>query len=280
MESIVDYFSNMPTLHRTLLLVGGMSFFLFLENVIPFFTQPYNKVKHTGLNIFFTLTTIIVNFSLAFVLVLSTQWVVEHNFGIVQWLHLPMIGTAVIGLLLMDLIGAYLPHWAEHHVKWMWQFHIVHHTDQHVDTTTANRHHPGESVIRVVFTILGIFIVGIPIWVFFIYQTLSLVLTQFNHSNFAFPLWLDKILVTVICTPSMHRVHHHYRQPYSDSNYGNIFSFWDRIFGTYKIVDNRKLVYGLDTHMEVESTNHLGTLLKLPFAGYRSERDYAEQEIL
>jgi sterol desaturase/sphingolipid hydroxylase (fatty acid hydroxylase superfamily) len=280
MESIVDYFSNMPTLHRTLLLVGGMSFFLFLENVIPFFTQPYNKVKHTGLNIFFTLTTIIVNFSLAFVLVLSTQWVVEHNFGIVQWLHLPMIGTAVIGLLLMDLIGAYLPHWAEHHVKWMWQFHIVHHTDQHVDTTTANRHHPGESVIRVVFTILGIFIVGIPIWVFFIYQTLSLVLTQFNHSNFAFPLWLDKILVTVICTPSMHRVHHHYRQPYSDSNYGNIFSFWDRIFGTYKIVDNRKLVYGLDTHMEVESTNHLGTLLKLPFAGYRSKRDYAEQEIL
>jgi sterol desaturase/sphingolipid hydroxylase (fatty acid hydroxylase superfamily) len=280
MESIVDYFSNMPTLHRTLLLVGGMSFFLFLENVIPFFTKPYNKVKHTGLNIFFTLTTIIVNFSLAFVLVLSTQWVVEHNFGIVQWLHLPMIGTAVIGLLLMDLIGAYLPHWAEHHVKWMWQFHIVHHTDQHVDTTTANRHHPGESVIRVVFTILGIFIVGIPIWVFFIYQTLSLVLTQFNHSNFAFPLWLDKILVTVICTPSMHRVHHHYRQPYSDSNYGNIFSFWDRIFGTYKIVDNRKLVYGLDTHMEVESTNHLGTLLKLPFAGYRSERDYAEQEIL
>jgi len=280
METIVSYFSDMPTAHRSFLLVGGLSFFLLLEHAAPLFSKPYNKFRHTGLNIFFTLTTILINFSLAFLLVFSSQWVVENNFGIVQWLDLSLLYTAIVGLLMMDLIGAWLPHWVEHRIQWMWQFHIVHHTDQHVDTTTANRHHPGESVIRVAFTTIGILIVGIPIWVFIIYQTLSLILTQFNHSNLAFPKWLDRILVTIICTPNMHRVHHHYKQPYSDSNYGNIFSFWDRIFSTYKVVDNSKLIYGLDTHMEVASSDHLGTLLKMPFTGYRSERYYKEKEVL
>jgi sterol desaturase/sphingolipid hydroxylase (fatty acid hydroxylase superfamily) len=47
----------------------------------------------------------------------------------------------------------FLIHYIEHKIKWMWKFHMVHHADTHVDTTTANRHHPGESVFRAVFTL-------------------------------------------------------------------------------------------------------------------------------
>ena len=78
----------------------------------------------------------------------------------------------------------------------------------------------------------------------------------------------------------MHRVHHHYRQPYSDSNYGNIFSFWDRIFGTYVIVDNEKLVYGVDTYMEREQTENAWDLLKIPFQGYKPHIKYDKEEQL
>ncbi len=78
----------------------------------------------------------------------------------------------------------------------------------------------------------------------------------------------------------MHRVHHHYRQPYSDSNYGNIFSLWDRIFGTFKRVNNELLVYGLDTHPDKEEVTNAWELLKVPFRKYRPPVQYASEEKL
>ncbi|GIS53124.1 hypothetical protein Ct9H90mP29_01660 [bacterium] len=66
-----------------------------------------------------------------------------------------------------------------------------------------------------------------------------------------FPKKIDKYLSYILVTPNFHKVHHHYVQPHTDSNYGNIFSIWDHIFGTVKELDIMKeLVYGIDTHME------------------------------
>lgn len=280
MEPIIEYFTDMNPAHRTFILVGGLTLFWMIESAVPLFSFKYNKWKHALTNIFFTLTTIAVNFAMAFVLVQASFWVVENNFGILQWVPMPIWMYALVGLLLLDLMGAWLVHFVEHKVKWMWQFHLIHHTDQHVDTTTANRHHPGESVFRFVFTTMAVIIVGAPMWIVFLYQTLSVVLTQFNHSNVRMPAWLDNALVLVICTPNMHRVHHHYRMPYTDSNYGNIFSFWDRMFGTYMVADNEKLVYGVDTHMSKEETEDIGTLLKIPFRKYRPHHDHEKEEVL
>lgn len=280
MESIIEYFGNITSAHRSLILVGGLTVFFLVENALPLFTDTYNKWKHSGLNIFFTLTTILVNFLMAFILVGVSDWVVTNNVGILQMTSENLYYQIIFGLMALDLIGAWLPHWVAHHVKWIWQFHLIHHTDQNVDTTTANRHHPGESVIRFVFTTLAVLIVGAPMWLVFFYQSMSVVLTQFNHSNVKIPDWLDNPLSYIICTPNMHRVHHHYRQPYSDTNYGNIFSFWDRIFGTYIKVDNSKLKYGVDTYMDVAETQNIGSLLKIPFAGYRQHIEYDSEEKL
>lgn len=280
MDFIIDYFTNIPTSHRSLILIGGLTCFFLVENALPLFRVPYNKWKHSGINIFFTLTTIIVNFSMAFILVKTADWVVSEKIGLIQYFDLNIYIQLVVGLILMDLIGSWLPHWVEHHVKWMWQFHLIHHTDQHVDTTTANRHHPGESVIRFVFTTIAVIIMGAPMWLVFLYQSMSLILTQFNHSNIKMAPWLDNLLAILFCTPNMHRVHHHYRQPYSDMNYGNIFSIWDRVFGTYIKVDNSKLTYGVDTHMAKHEVNNVGSLLKIPFAGYRQPIEYNEDEKL
>lgn len=280
MDAIITYFSNMPTLHRAGVLFGGLAFFFMIENALPLFKEAYNKTQHTGLNLFFTFTTIIINFAMAGILVGSALWVDANDFGVLNWMGATPLVAATFGLMLMDFLGAWLAHYIEHHVKWMWQFHVVHHTDQHVDTTTGNRHHPGESVIRFLFTTIAVFIVGAPMWLIFLYQTASVVLTQFNHANLNMPDSIDKILRLVVCTPNMHRVHHHYRQPYSDSNYGNIFSFWDRIFQTYVIVDNSKLVYGVDTYMDKKEASDVIELLKLPFAGYRDPIEYDKEEEL
>ncbi|MDF1694622.1 MAG: sterol desaturase family protein [Saprospiraceae bacterium] len=280
MEAIIDYFATISSAHRSAILIGGLTIFFIIENAIPLFKAHYNKWKHSGLNIFFTLTTILVNFSMAFILITAAQWVENNQIGLLQWVEMNIYLTIILGLVFMDLFSSWLPHWIEHHIKWMWKFHLIHHTDQHVDTTTANRHHPGESVIRFVFTTIAVIIMGAPMWLVFMYQSLSVVLTQFNHSNINMPEWLDNTLVWVFCTPNMHRVHHHYRQPYSDKNYGNIFSIWDRVFGTYIKVDNSKLKYGVDTHMEFNDANNIGTLLKIPFQKYRQPISYSEEEKL
>lgn len=281
MEAITAYFSDMPTLDRVLLLTGGLTFFFLIENAVPLFSLKYNKWKHSGINIFFTLTTVIVNFAMAGILALSAIYVETNEVGLLHWIGIESVLFKMIaGLMLMDFIGAWLVHFTEHKVKFLWQFHVIHHTDQYIDTTSANRHHPGESVIRFVFTTAAVFIVGAPVWLIFLYQSVSLVLTQFNHSNIKMPNWLDNILVWVICTPNMHRVHHHYRQPYSDTNYGNIFSFWDRAFQTYIKVDNKKLIYGVDTYMDTKQTEDIIAMLKMPFQGHRPHIEYDKEESL
>ncbi len=271
MENIINYFSTIPSSHRSLILVGGITFFWLIESAVPLIKFSYNKWQHAAINIFFTLTTIVINFALAFILLKTADWTVSNGFGILQWLpEMPLWLYMIIGLMLLDLIGAYFVHWAEHKVKWMWRFHLIHHTDTWVDTTSANRHHPGESVFRFIFTTAGVLLVGTPMWLVFMYQSISVLLSQFNHANITLPKALDKAISLLIISPDMHKVHHHYTQPYTDSNYGNIFSIWDRLFGTFMTLDREKLVYGIDTHMKAEENNKLGNLLKIPFQEYRA----------
>lgn len=270
MQSFVDYFEHIPSAHRSAILVGGITLFWLIEGAFPLFRFGYNKWKHAGINIFFTLTTIVINFAMAFILLQSSDWAIAHDFGILQWLpDMPLWAYALVGMLLLDLIGAYFVHWTQHKVKWMWRFHLVHHTDTHVDTTSANRHHPGESVFRFVFTTLAVVLAGAPMWLVFLYQALSVALSQFNHANINLPESVDRVLSWFIVTPNMHHVHHHYVQPYTDSNYGNIFSIWDRLFGTFQRLEGHKLIYGIDTHMAPHENAHLGNLLKVPFQKYR-----------
>lgn len=271
MNLIIDYFETIPSLHRGLILVGGITVFWLIENAFPLFKFKYNKFNHAGINIFFTITTIIINFVMAFILLFAADLAIQQNFGILQWLpDLNIWLYTIIGLLLLDLIGAYLVHLIEHKVKFLWRFHLIHHTDTWIDTTSANRHHPGESVIRFVFTVLGVIIVGSPMWMVFLYQSLSVVFSQFNHANIPLPKKLDKVLSYIIISPDMHKIHHHYKLPYTDCNYGNIFSVWDRIFGTYSFLDRDKIIYGVDTHMNPNEHNKLGNLLKIPFQRYRA----------
>ena len=271
MNEIINYFSTIPSSHRSLILVGGITFFWLIENAFPLFKFSYKKWHHAGINFFLTFTTILINFSLAFILLKVANWTLANNFGILNWLPpMPLWLYAFVGLLLLDLIGAYLAHFTEHKIKFLWRFHLIHHSDTWVDTTSGNRHHPGESVIRFIFTTLGIVLVGSPMWMVFMYQTISVVSTQFTHANIALPNKIDAFLSYFIVSPNMHKVHHHYKLPYTDSNYGNIFSVWDRIFGTFMYLPKEEIVYGIDTHIKPEENNRLNNLLKIPFQELRS----------
>lgn len=269
-ESIINYFQTIPSLHRSIILVGGITLFWFLEGILPLFKFTYKKWQHAIPNFVFTLTTVLINFSLAFLLLETADWVRDNNFGIINWLpEMPLWAYVLIGVLLLDFFGAYLAHFVEHKVKPLWMIHLVHHTDHNVDTTTANRHHPIESMIRFGFTLFGVFIVGTPIAIVFLYQSLSLIATQFTHANIRLPKKVDKLISYVLVSPDMHKVHHHYVLPYTDSNYGNIFSVWDRLFGTFMSLDREKIIYGVDTFPDEAKNSNVKDLMLQPFHKYR-----------
>lgn len=277
---IINYFETIPSLHRSLILVGGLTLFWVVEGSLPLMKFNYKKWKHALPNLFFTGTTIVINFLLAFLLLSTSDWVISNEFGLLHWLpEMPLWLEVTLGLMLLDLVGAYLAHWTEHKVKPLWMIHLVHHSDHKVDTTTANRHHPLESFIRFGFTLFGVFIIGANMGIVMLYQSLSLVLTQFNHANIKLPKKLDLFLSYFIVSPDMHKTHHHYRLPYTDANFGNIFSFWDRLFGTYLPFDREKLVYGVDVFFDEEANGKIKTLLKQPFQTYSKPTLAPETEI-
>ena len=265
MEAIFNYFETIPSSHRSIILVGGITFFWLLEGAVPLFKFNYKKWKHALPNLFFTLTTVIINFALAFLLLKTADWVSANNFGLINWLpEMPLWLYIILGVFFLDFFGAYLAHFVEHKVKPLWMVHLVHHTDHKVDTTTANRHHPIESVIRFVFTLLGVFVVGTPIAIVMLYQSMSLIFTQFTHANIKISPKVDKFLSYFIVSPDMHKVHHHNMLPYTDSNYGNIFSIWDRIFGTFIYKNPKDVRYGLDL-VDDHKDDDIFYQLKIPF---------------
>ena len=270
MNELIEFFANISTELRTSLIVGGLFLFLSLESGIPLFQMRYEKFRHGFINIIFTLITLIINLIGAMGIMAAVKYNEVHDLGLLNILELPSWIHVMAGLALLDLIGAWLIHWIEHSVKWMWRFHLIHHTDPHVDVTTGLRHHPGENIMRLGFTILAVLVTGASLGLVMMYQTVSVFFAHFSHANINMPKKLDIFLSYVLVTPNFHKIHHHYVQPYTDSNYGNIFSIWDHLFGTVKYMPCMDdLIYGIDTHMKASEHSNIKNLLLIPFQPHR-----------
>ena len=129
MENLLLLFENISSVNRALIIISGITFFWAIEGIVPFKFLNYKKWVHSIPNFILTLTTIIVNFFFAFLLVFASDWSNENSFGIIHFINSSTLVSVIVGLLLLDLIGAYLPHLVQHKVKLLWHIHIVHHTD-------------------------------------------------------------------------------------------------------------------------------------------------------
>ena len=267
-HDIRNYFDTLENhpVQRMIFLVGGLLIFWILEGAIPLLQLRYkkNKFRHAGINLFFTVIHLVIHTALAILIVMLSDWCNKESFGIIYWTSANTIFTIIIGVLALDF-SSWLVHWIMHKVPPLWGFHLIHHTDNNVDVTTGLRHHPGDSILRGIFFLLLIFVSGAPMYVVMIYQTLLVLATAFTHANISLPKPVDKFISYFLVSPNMHKVHHHWKQPYTDSNYGGVFSIWDRIFGTYKILDPKEIRYGLDRYYPNEKDEDLVALLKKPF---------------
>ena len=108
LDQIIYFFDNISSTQRGLILAVGITCFWIIEGFIPFKVFSYNKFKHAITNILLTLTTIIINFSLAFLIVISCDYVSKNEFGLISLLHIDGFLRVLLSLMILDFIGAYL----------------------------------------------------------------------------------------------------------------------------------------------------------------------------
>lgn len=137
----------------------------------------------------------------------------------------------LLDILLLDLL-IYWWHRANHELPVLWRFHEIHHLDRFLDTTSALRFHFGEVLLSALARALMIVVFDLPILSILVFETLLLAAAVFHHSNLRLPARLERALSRLVITPSIHWVHHHALRADTDSNYGTLFSFWDRLFAT------------------------------------------------
>ena len=252
---------------RLVALVGLCGLLWSLESIVPLYRYQNSRVRHALPNVALTLILVLTNVALSFSSAYLAGVTVRHGVGLFFLVGISGWSQAVFGVVALDLF-AYLAH-VLLHKSWLgWQFHRVHHSESAVDVTTTFRQHPGETVWRILWQLAAVFVFGIPLWVVIVYLILSSLNAQMEHANIKMNSSLDRFLRMMIVTPHMHKVHHSRDQRETDSNYSNIFSFWDRLFGTYTAeIDFQKLRYGLDG-FDSKERQTLGALLKMPFANY------------
>ena len=268
-QAFIEHFSDLEKrpLERMAFLVGGLLLFWIIEGSIPLIQPSYkkNKLRHASVNLGFTAMHLVIHTFLAIIIVLLSDWCRRTGFGIVYWTDVSVLGAILISFLVLDFFGGWLVHITEHKLAVLWRFHLVHHADNNVDVTTGLRHHPVESVLRGLFFFAGILVSGAPMYAVMIFQTALVITVAFTHANISLPRRLDNALSWVIISPNMHKVHHHWQQPYTDSNYGAVLSIWDRLLGTYRKLEPSQIRYGIDKHYPNEQDENFVMLLRKPF---------------
>ena len=163
MEKFVALFEHAKPYHLLIWIAIWMLIFGLLENVVPNFSFKYNRKRHAGVNLSFLITTAIVNIAIGIITAGAYLLIQEHKIGLIYWVEMPLWVQLIVCLLLLDFIGMYCSHYVLHRFKWFWKFHMVHHSDTHVDVTTGTRHHPGDWFLREMFALVAVFLTGAPV---------------------------------------------------------------------------------------------------------------------
>ncbi|MBK5938936.1 sterol desaturase family protein [Halochromatium roseum] len=262
------------------LIIGliALTLLLVLEGSMPFYLGREQRWRHGLRNGTLAALNGAIGVLLAPLLLAVIAFAEQQGIGLLHWLSLDQrlgagpITTLIelaLAILLFDL-WMYAWHRANHEIPFLWRFHQVHHTDPAMDATTALRFHPGELIISSLLNPLIILALGMGLTQLILYKALMLPVILFHHSNLRVPSRWDARLRGLIVPPSMHRVHHSNIRAETDSNYGTLFSFWDRLFGSFRLrPDLDQIVFGTGHHDE-PAWQTITRLLRLPLAPMRT----------
>lgn len=245
------------------------AFLLLLQWKYPLRRRHFSVLRRLVRNYVFSLPAfVLLRFTLIPMPLAISIWADRAHFGLLHWVPLPGIVVAVASFLLMDW-AYYWWHYAMHRVPLFWRFHNVHHTDLDLDVTTAVRFHFGEILFSIPFRILVVLLFGIPPLVYLVFEIVFESASVFHHSNWRLSLGLERFLNHIIVTPRMHGIHHSIVERETDSNWGTIFCWWDKLHRSLRRdIRQDEITIGVAAFREEEELT-VGKLLALPFREQR-----------
>lgn len=247
-----------------------MFVFLACMNLEYFFgvSDKEIKFKNVKTNLLFILPGFVFQNLLGIVFVKILLLENLKHFGLLAYLGIDaFLGQLILSFIVIDFFY-WLYHFLMHKFSFVWRFHAVHHSDKVLNVSTSLREHPMETIIRLGQYMIVCCFLGPVVWLISLHQFIQVISKIIIHSNWRLPDKIDKYLSTLILTPNMHHVHHHEKQPYTDSNFGDLLSIWDRLFGTFRYLPKEDVVFGLDVVVfEDRNSKYLKfkELMKIPF---------------
>jgi sterol desaturase/sphingolipid hydroxylase (fatty acid hydroxylase superfamily) len=163
----------------------------------------------------------------------AADWAESRRFGFFNQVETPLIFSAFLTVLMLDWL-LYYQHRMFHALSLFWKIHRLHHSDIELDVSDFSRFHILEIAVSLVLQSLLILCLGAPpagVFLFGFFLNLSLL---FVHADIRLPAPAEKALRLLWVTPDMHRIHHSALPAERGGNFGFIFSFWDRVFQTYR----------------------------------------------
>lgn len=161
---------------------------------------------------------------------------------------LPVWVAIPLGLVVAD-IGSYWGHRLSHETPWLWRFHAVHHSAEHIDFMVNTRAHPVDMVVTRMAGLVPLYLLGLgssnaagsmlPVYI----TIIATIAGFFVHANVR---WRFGPLEWLVATPAFHHWHHT-RRDHVDRNYAATLPVIDRIFGTYYLPREWPAEYGTDT---------------------------------
>jgi len=192
-------------------------------------------------------------------------WAASRDLGLLAWLGLGTGAAIAIGVLALDGVS-WAWHRANHRLRLLWRFHQVHHADAAFHVTTALRFHPGELLLALPVRLAAVVLLGVPPEGVLVFEVIFGIANLMEHGNFDLSRRIEHALRPVLVTPALHRRHHASNWSDLDTNFGTVFSFWDRLARTFRSSEpGLRVVTGLPDRSGFE-TPALGESLWLPFA--------------
>ena len=245
-------------------ILATMAAVAIVEVAIPLHARARWNRTHLVPNLSLTLLTFATNLFLNIGLVAVVVVLERSGFGLLRWLSLPPVVAGIVAVAALDF-SFYAAHVSWHTFPSLWPYHAVHHSDPAVDVTTTIRQHPVESLMRYAAMGAMVLVIGPSPLAFAVYRVASALNGLLEHANVRAPRGLDAVLSLVTTWPHMHKAHHSRIPTQTNTNYGNLFSVWDRLFGTFTPSrEGTAVVYGLAglDRPELQTTR---ALLALPF---------------
>lgn len=159
------------------------------------------------------------------------RWASAAGVGVLTLVPMPRAVACIASVVVLDAVS-YGWHRANHQLRWLWQFHQVHHSDTTFTVSTGVRFHPGELLLSLPVRLVAVVVLGAPAEGVLFFELIFAVANLVEHGDISLPARLERRLARVLITPALHRRHHSKLVTELNTNFGTIFSVWDRWFGT------------------------------------------------